>query len=287
MTRKGYEVLEEILSAFNSDIIDFIVVSEDDGVAQDYVEKIKSLAVKHKVRTFARNDDYEVISKYAIAVSWRWLISSKNSETRLIVLHDSLLPKYRGFAPLVNQLIQQEPHIGVTAFFANKDFDKGDIIEQQQTNITYPIKINEAIKKITPLYRSLTASIVQNIKGNRELKSVPQNDLDATYSLWRDEKDYEIQWGLRATEIKRFVDAVGFPYLGASTKFKDRSLRIFNVEVEKDLNIVNRDVGKTLFLKDGYPVVVCGVGLLKITEAIYEDDNTSIFPIKKFRLRFS
>ncbi len=287
MTRKGYEVLDEILSAFNSDIIDFIVVSEDDGVAQDYVEKIKSLAVKYKVRTVTRNDDYEVISKYAIAISWRWLISSKNSETRLIVLHDSLLPKYRGFAPLVNQLIQQEPHIGVTAFFANKDFDKGDIIEQQQTNITYPIKINEAIKKITPLYRSLTASIVQNIKGNRELKSVPQNDLDATYSLWRDEKDYEIQWGLSAIEIKRFVDAVGFPYLGASTKIKDRSLRIFNVEVEKDLNIVNRDVGKTLFLKEGYPVVVCGVGLLKITEAIYEDDNTSIFPIKKFRLRFS
>lgn len=287
MTRKGYEVLEEILSASDSDIIDFIVVSEDDGVAQDYAENIKKLAVKHKVRTCTRNDDYQVISKYAIAISWRWLISCKTSKTSLIVLHDSLLPKYRGFAPLVNQLIQHEPQIGVTAFFASKEFDKGDIIDQQKTSITYPIKINDAIKKITPLYRSLTASIIENIKGNRELKSVPQNELDATYSLWRDEKDYEIHWGLSATEIKRFVDAIGFPYLGASTKIKDRTLRIFNVEVEKDLNIVNRDFGKTLFLKEGYPVVVCGVGLLKITEAIYEDDKTSIFPVKKFRLRFS
>lgn len=286
MTRKGYEVLEEILSALDSDIIDFIVVSEDNAVVQDYAEHIKKLALKHELRTFTRNEDYKLTSQYAIAISWRWLISYEHTKTRLIVLHDSLLPKYRGFTPLVNQLIQQESQIGVTAFFANKDFDKGDIIDQQKINIVYPIKINEAIEKISPLYRSLIASIVQHIKGDKELKSVPQNELDATYSLWRDEKDYEINWGISANEIKRFVDAVGFPYLGASTKIKDRSLRIFNVEVEKNLNIVNRDFGKVLFLKDGYPIVVCGEGLLKITKAIYEDDKTSIFPIKKFRLRF-
>ena len=52
-----------------------------------------------------------------------------------------------------------------------------------------------------------------------------------------------------------------------------------------DVKIENRDVGKIIFIKDGYPVIVCGKGLLKITEAVYLNDAKSIFPLKKFRIR--
>ena len=46
--------------------------------------------------------------------------------------------------------------------------------------------------------------------------------------------------------------------------------------------------GKVLFIKDGMPIVICGEGMLKITEAIAEDshDNRDFIPVSKFRLRF-
>ena len=47
-----------------------------------------------------------------IAAGWRWLLPSTE---KLIVLHDSLLPRYRGFNPLVSQLIDKEERLGVTA----------------------------------------------------------------------------------------------------------------------------------------------------------------------------
>jgi len=287
MSEKGYAVLKEVLSTFEPEIIDFIVVASDKNVTKDFSKEILDLAQKYKLRTFRKNSTYQIKTKYAIAISWRWLITYDQDQTKLIVFHDSSLPKYRGFAPLVNQLIQKEPTLGVTAFLANKEFDKGAIIEQQKTGISYPIKIEEAIRMVTPLYNNIAVSIVGSIVKSQELSAIAQNEEQATYSLWRDDKDYEINWGHSAEDIQRFIDAVGFPYLGASTKIHERIIRIFDAKVEQDLTIVNRDHGKTLFSKENYPVVVCGKGLLKITQAIYDDTKESIFPLQKFRLRFS
>ena len=49
------------------------------------------------------------------------------------------MPKYRGFAPLVNSLVNGEKIIGVTALFASEEYDNGDIIMQSSVDITYPI----------------------------------------------------------------------------------------------------------------------------------------------------
>jgi methionyl-tRNA formyltransferase len=117
--------------------------------------------------------------------------------------------------------------------------------------------------------------------------SVPQDEEKATYSLWRDEEDYKINWNHNAADIKRFIDAVGFPYLCAFSKIKGRTIRVINAEIEQDVIIMNRDSGKILFFKGNEPIVVCGKGLLRITEAIYDDDKTSVLPLQKFRIKLS
>ena len=280
-------MLEEILNTFGAEIIDFIVVAGDKNVTKDFATEILTLANSYNLRIHNRNSTYQIRTKYAIAISWRWLISYDEDLTQLIVFHDSLLPKYRGFAPLVNQLIQKEPVLGVTAFVADAEFDRGNIIDKRSVGVSYPIKIKDAIKKLVPLYSDMARSIIGTILKNKELDTTEQDEEQATYSLWRDLKDYEIDWSLHAEDIKRFIDAVGFPYLGASSKLHDRKIRIMDAHVEKDLTIVNRDHGKTLFSGENYVVVVCGKGLLKITEAIYDDTKKSIFPLHKFRLRFA
>ncbi|GAA4268002.1 methionyl-tRNA formyltransferase [Hyunsoonleella aestuarii] len=286
MSEKGYRSLVTFLDNFDSKLIDFVVYARDKNVITDYAEQINSLAGTHKIKVYQRTDNYVISSKYIIAISWRWLIDITKERT-LIVIHDSLLPKYRGFAPLVSQLINKEPYIGVTAVIANAEYDKGDIITQQKIEVSYPIKVKNAISKICDLYESILKYLVQEINENDSLKTVPQNAQKATYSLWRDEADYKINWELSASEIKNFIYSIGFPYKGATTNIQDCKIRIYDAQEIEDVTIMNRDVGKIIFMDKGFPVVVCGRGLLKITEAVYDKNLTSIFPLKNFRIRLA
>ena len=162
-----------------------------------------------------------------------------------------MLPEYRGFAPLVSQLINGEEYIGVTAIFANNFYDQGDIIIKKSKKISYPLKIKKAIEVVSECYLDCLEFILNNIKKENLLEAEPQDNSKATYSLWRDEDDYKINWNQSSLLVKRFVDAVGFPYKGAKTYLMDREIIVEDVEIFEDINIKNRDIGKVIFIFDG------------------------------------
>lgn len=286
MTKKGFMALEGLLEAYGKSIIERVIVARDEQVSQDYADQILDLCDEKGIKVFERREAGDITSRYVIAISWRWIIPNVNGKSDLIVFHDSLLPKYRGFSPLVNQLIQKETAIGVTAFLATSGFDEGPIVGQTSTGIEYPIKIEEAIDKVSSLYKELLISICGGIIKGKPLIGMPQEEKEATYSLWRDENDYIIDWAQSSEYIKRFIDAVGYPYLGAVTKMEGKTVRIIEADIEKDEIIINRDCGKVLFIKDGEPIIVCGKGMLRIKKAYYEDTKESILPLSKFRTRF-
>ena len=283
MSYKGYYILQSILSEFDLLIIDKVISSRDIKVEKDYYDEIRDLSTSSGIQFFDRNDRFVVDTPYVIAISWRWLIQTKS---KLIILHDSLLPRYRGYSPLVNCLINNENSVGVTAILANEEYDTGDIIEQRELKITYPIKIFEVIKNTTPLYYEIVKVLLDKILNGFRLNTKKQNEKEVSYSLWLDDDDYVINWGKDSYYIKRFIDAVGFPYLGASSYMGNRKVRIMEAEIFDDLKIENRAPGKVIFVKKGNPVVVCGKGLLLITKIIEESTGNIIFPIKKIRLRF-
>jgi methionyl-tRNA formyltransferase len=282
MNEKGFYVLNNFLIKFGTNNIEYVVLSEDKNVERDFYKELLSLCNKHCIKFFHRQDDIPIFTGYKFAIGWRWIISDID---QLIVLHDSILPKYRGFAPLVNMLINGRNEIGVTALFASNEYDKGDIIRQEKVTITYPIKIQEAIQIISPLYSTLVNSISDMIFSSCSIIGIPQDEESASYSLWRDEQDYFINWNDSSKNIGRKIDAVGFPYNGARTYLNNKLIIIDKVEECIDVKIENRDVGKVIFVIDGYPIVVCGNGLIKIVEARFLDGE-SIIPFKKFRSRF-
>ena len=283
MSCKGLKVLEALGKDYLK-LIDFVVTARDDDVQADYYDEIFLTCNQLNIRCYDRKDVYHVTSRYAVAVSWRWLINL--SDTQLIVLHDSLLPKYRGFNPLVSCLINGEKKIGVTALFAADDYDTGDIIAQSLREISYPIKIERAIELIQDNYSELASEIAGTIANGLKLTGSKQDESEASYSLWRDEEDYRIDWNKPAENIRRFIDAVGFPYKGASTIVNDKPARVIEAEEVEDVKIENRIHGKVIFVKDGFPVVVCGEGLLKITALVDDETKESLLPLKKFRVRF-
>ncbi len=283
MGQKGLITLSAIISKYPQ-MINTVICAKDKSVANDYYNEIHNICAEHNIQFLDRTELFNDNSPYSIAISWRWLI--KKVEGKLITLHDSLLPKYRGFNPLVSCLINKEEEIGVTAIFSSHNYDEGDIIAQSKTRVTYPLKISEAIHKISENYVELGLEIFSSIHSEQPLKAYKQNNEVATYSLWRDAHDYKIDWSKSADHIQRFVDATGFPYKGASTQLDGKVIRIYSVQVCDDVHIENRSPGKVIFLQNGIPTIVCGQGLIKITEAYDENSNESILPLTSFRICF-
>ena len=283
MTEKGYVTLQKLLPDFKNNI-EAVISSGDPNIQKDFYLEIKFLCQDNNINFVDRKDFKEIKTEYAIAISWRWIISTNNC--KLIVFHDSLLPRYRGFNPLVSALINGDNQIGVTALFATDEYDKGGILAQSSSKINYPIKIRDAIIKISENYAEIALFVMTNITNNNNFSITEQNEAQATYSLWRDEEDYLINWNKSSVEIKRLIDALGYPYKGASAKLDGSLVRILDAEIVEDVVIENRVSGKVIFIRNSMPIVVCGQGLLKITEMFDGKYNKSLIPLPRFRIRF-
>ncbi len=281
MSEKGYRTLAHILEhGLQAGIAD-VVTGSDAGVERDYSHEIRSLAEKNGLAVYERKEA-PAHGDWAIAISWRWLIAEPE---KLIVLHDSLLPRYRGFAPLVTALKNGDELVGVTAIRASAGYDEGPIIAQRSMPIEYPIRIQQAIEGIAGLYEELVRWLVEALIAGDPLPSEEQDASEASYSLWLDEEDYFIDWTASARAIERHVHATGYPYRGAKTRMDGRVVTIKDGVAVPDQRIEIRQPGKVLRMDDGRPVVVCGEGLYKIEEMVDSDEET-VLPLERFRTRF-
>jgi len=282
LNKKGYKVLTALTNSkiyLNS--IDLVVGARDKGNEEDYFDEIRVLCNNYNIKYIERSQNLTIQSELSLAIGWRWLIKNQKN---LIVLHDSFLPKYRGFSPTVNMLINGESYLGASAIWANDKMDEGDIIFQKKVGITYPLKIQKAIELIASLYVDIVLNIMNAILEKNVLPSLPQMKNDATYSIWRNEDDYYIDWAKEAAEIVRFVDAVGYPYGGAKSKTEEGEIiRIRECEVVHDIISEIPAPGKLLMYDEEYPIILCGKKAVKLL--IIEDLNDNPFVFKKFRTR--
>lgn len=286
MTEKGYRVLASLIDNNYIHLLSKIIIGQDKNIENDYYNEIVELCKKNQLQFYNRLDDYLIDSEYSMAISWRWIINTGKS--KLIVFHDSLLPKYRGFSPLVNMLINGERILGVTAIFASEEYDRGDIIFQTKIEISYPIKIQDAIKMISNEYIYLIEKIIQTINNKNNLPRKPQKEEDASYSLWRNEDDYLIDWSEDAKNILNFINAVSHPYKGAVTYINGKQkIRILDAKLGKDVKVEIRDIGKVIYNLDNKPVIVCGKGLLVVLKVVGEDSKELDLPFKFFRTKLS
>jgi methionyl-tRNA formyltransferase len=149
--------------------------------------------------------------------------------------------------------------------------------------VRYPIKIRDAYAQLAQCYRTAALDVLaQRERG--ALTGQAQREEDATYSMWRDESDHFIDWSWSAERIKRFVDAVGWPYTGAQTRYRAQVIRVDEAEVVPEVRFVVRQPGKVWAVHDGAIDVVCGSGLLRIVAATGEDGRPLLFKYLRERL---
>jgi methionyl-tRNA formyltransferase len=291
-TQKGLDVLSAVLE--QKLMKPSLVFSyRDENSAFHYLDQIKNLCHQNdlifKESKNSNEINQQITNEYAssetliIVVGWQYKLPKTLVESyQVMIIHDSLLPKKRGFSPVVTSLILGEKKLGATIFRATEGIDDGDIFHQLAFPISYPITLKEAFQKVGQLYSQLAC---QSVKAylNNQLKLRPQKHENATFCLWRNEDDFHIDWTQSSDEIKRFVDALGFPYAGAKTFLEQKELRIIEVEHYPDVNFALRQPGKIFtFTTASKPVIVCGKGLLEIKSANFENMP---FQFKQLRSR--
>lgn len=283
---KGYYCLKAIVenNLFKLNNIT-VIIATDKSLTDDFSKKIKSLCENQNINSYWRNElqDYGEYS-YVFAIGWRWLIKGVQ-DNKLIIFHDSLLPKYRGFAPLVNAALNKEKEIGVTALFGSDEYDKGAVIARKSIEVVYPIRIEELIEKIIPCYVDLVDEVLKKLVIGEEISAVNQKESDATYSIWLDSEDYFLDWNCNSDYIANKINLLGSPYESARSYMNDKEVIIYAAEVYKDLALEHRHVGKVLIVEDGCPVIICGKGLIKITQ-MTSKAGSELIPFKSFRVRF-
>lgn len=283
MTKKGHTLLVDTIARFGH-LYEMVVIGRDAALDNDYHDEIAALCDEHGIAWCDRTPDFQVRTDLAMAVSWRWLIDLPAE--RLIVFHDALLPRYRGFNPLVSCLINGERQVGVTALWGTERYDAGPVLAQSATNLDYPCTIAKAIDLVAANYREAAISVLERLASGRPLVGVPQDETLASYSLWRDEEDYLMPWDRPASWLVRFIDAVGAPYKGALTLVNGKRARMLAAQCLLDVRIENRQPGKVLWMDGPYPVVVCADGLLRVTELVDDGTGESLLPLDRFRTRF-
>ena len=213
-----------------------------------------------------------------IAAGWQFLVTTLGAP--MVILHDSLLPALRGFAPTVTALIQGDERIGVTAILPAERADEGDIVSQHGVSVAHPIRIRDALKLLQPLYGSCIDDVLLLI-GSGGLVGTPQDHTAATYSIWRDADDYALDFSKPAEQLIRTIYALGDPYSGASASLSGKRVIVRDAEPVEDIPFAIRQPGKVWGLHDGTPVVVCGQGMIRLTDI---RDEAGV-PVRVSRLR--
>jgi methionyl-tRNA formyltransferase len=282
---KGQAVVARLAERLTDQIDLFVVVGSDKAIQEDAAGETEAICGLHGIPCFTRSE-WAMSPREAdlyFAGGWRWMLADLQP---LVVFHDSILPRFRGFAPLVNMLIRGEPRVGVTAILASDRYDEGDIIASRAVGVTYPCTIRDAISQVTPLYGDLAEETARNFIANGVITGTPQDHREATYSPWRDTDDYYLDFHWSAEKLARSCDALGWPYQGARARLADGVVRIEKAVALPDVVVEDRadHIGKVLFVTDGKPVVICGSGLLELHD-IRDLAGTPLPPIG-FRSRF-
>jgi methionyl-tRNA formyltransferase len=146
-----------------------------------------------------------------------------------INVHASLLPKYRGAAPINWAIIRGEKVTGITTMKMDEGMDTGDILLQREV----PIEDEDTAETLSHKL-SLTGAEVLietlNLLKEGKLKPIPQNHSQATYAPMLKKEDGEIDWGKTAEEIRNLVRGT-LPWPGAYTFLDNKILKVYKVRV--------------------------------------------------------
>jgi methionyl-tRNA formyltransferase len=147
-------------------------------------------------------------------------------------IHGSLLPKYRGAAPIHYAVMAGEKETGVTIMYMNEKMDEGDVLLVKKTPIGEEETTGDVHDRLARLgAEGLLEALEQLKQGNAP--RIPQDHSKATYAPSLKKEQCLVQWNRPAREIVNQVRGLS-PWPVAETRWKDMTLKLFSARVAGD-----------------------------------------------------
>jgi methionyl-tRNA formyltransferase len=247
-TKLGYECCERLIRK-KKEIVGIFTIPQEfkisyspDKPVKNYLFKdFTQLGKEFKVPTVIVTDKLknymqelkEMNPDLIVVAGWYYMIPKTIRDVAkkgCIALHASLLPKYRGNAPLVWAIINGEKDTGVTLFYLEDEVDSGDIIGQVKFPIGENESISDAIDKVREASIELLDKYIPMIENGTSPRT-KQNKSEATYFPNRTPDDGLIDWNWDAKKIRDFIRAQTKPYPGAFTIIDGKKITIWDADV--------------------------------------------------------
>ena len=219
----------------------------------DFIEVIKDL-----------NPDFIIVVAFRMIPESIWKIPKFGT----INLHASLLPNYRGSAPINWVLINNENQTGITSFFIDENIDTGDILFQQKIKIDERINAGDLHDKLQYLAAEVTEKTINGILKNKlkPVKQVTISNLKTAYKF--DKKNIQIDWDNDALSIYNKIRGLD-PFPGARTtlylKLENEEKKLLIYKSDYTIEKHNNKTGNVI-VSDGVLKISCNNGYVIIKE---------------------
>ncbi len=285
-TRRGYMTLKALLEN-GRDVAGIISLAQDDHETDRCEPAMRQLAGQYGIPLYEtkrlKDRDYPGIiagvwrADLGIVTGCRILLPRDVYESApmgMIAAHDSLLPAYRGFAPLNWAIINGEDRTGVTVFYVAERMDAGDMVCRKAV----PIAADDDACRV---YERVCEATVQAVlEACAALESgtatrTPQDEAAATYTCCRIPADGMIEWSRSTREIYNLVRGLAHPYPGAWTWLRDKRMTVWRAApLENAPRYAGRIPGRVVRIDSGGEVhVLTGDGILRLLEVQLESEE--------------
>ena len=231
---------------------------------------VKLAAIEHKCRLYqpaslktsdaeaqlrAAGADALVVAAYGLLVPPSLLSLPRYGAVNV---HASLLPRWRGAAPIQRALLAGDRQTGVSIMKMDEGLDTGPVYERRAVSIAADDDAGSLHDRLALVGGDTLLDVLEKIEAGRA-QAVPQPDEGASYAAKIDKQDTRLDWRRPAVELERVVRAFR-PVPGATTRLGDESLKIWRAEVAQG----HGEPGTVLA---GEPITVaCGDGALHLVE---------------------
>jgi methionyl-tRNA formyltransferase len=287
-TRRGYLTLKGAIEA-GIDICGVISFRQHEHESDRYEGRILAAAQEAGIICYEtallRDRDYASIIRTELKPDIAYLVGVRVMIPSLLydgiahgafAVHDSLLPKYRGFAPLNWAILNGERETGVSLFRLCGGVDEGPIVAQQAVEIGETESAPDVYERVC----KATVDVVLETHRRASLGAVAelqQCHEDASYTCSRTPSDGLINWAGSTRAIFNQIRALTAPYPGAFTYYQNHKLFLWKAEiVENPPRYVGRVPGRVVRLdpQSGAVDVLTGDGILRVAQVSYDLNAT-------------
>ncbi len=180
-----------------------------------------------------------------------------------INVHASLLPKYRGAAPIHWAVINGEKETGITIMLMDEGMDTGDILAQKIVSIEEDDTTGDVHDKLAREAPDLLIETISKLKQGK-IAPLKQDDTKACLAPKLEDEHIKIDWNKEdAISVYNKIRGLN-PWPGAYTFWKGKRIKLWSSEIYDRTRVIS-EPGELVKRVDGGPVVQCRIGLIKLT----------------------